>query len=307
MKLPNFFIIGAPKSGTTGLYDTIRQHPDIYMSPIKEPKYFACNGEPPVFNGPAGQHVRRTSVWTPLDYGLLFADVEGQRAIGEASPLYMRTPQTAPRIRRNLPQSRLVAILRQPAERAYSSFTFFHQHEREPAKTFQEALAQEALRMNAGWYFGLFHKEAGFYHAQLSAYYDLFPREQIRVYLYEDWKERPHELLRDLFGFLEVDDGFRAEIKKTNVTRWSRNRLLRRLASGSGFERELRRFLPENAVRKLRGALQRIDRRFNRCLPPPLDPALRAELTEEYREDILKLQDLLDRDLSRWLAPRAGA
>jgi len=216
--LPNFFIIGAPKAGTTALYDMIKQHPEIYVSPRKSPRFFATEGEPPLFPGPAGDSLRRWAVWKPRDYALLFAGVTNQRAIGEASVGYLRTPLAAQRIHQYLPHSRIIAILRQPAERAYSHYMYMRQHRREPARTFEEALAQEETRIKEGWISGYYYKANGLYYAQLSIYYDLFPREQIKILLYDDLKDAPHPLLRDLFHFLDVDENFTPEIRRSNVT-----------------------------------------------------------------------------------------
>ena len=302
MPVPNFFVIGAAKAGTTALYNCLKQHPDIYMSPVKEPLFFAFEGEPPIYPGPAGTYFHRVAVWRPRDYMLLFAGATGQRAIGEASPIYLRSPLAARRIRQNLPHSRLVAILRHPAERAYSHYTYLVQHHVEPARTFSEALAREALRMQEGWFPGFFYQASGYYHAQLSAYGELFPREQIKVYLYEDWRETPQAMLRDLFRFLEVDTDFVPTIRQSNVTRLPSSQRLHRLAvAPDRIERRLAPILPARARRAIVSAVRRFDDRCNLAPPPPLDPEIRARLTAEYREDILKLQDLIGRDLSHWV------
>jgi hypothetical protein len=301
MILPNFFIIGAPKSGTTALHDMIKQHPEIYMSPRKSPRFFATAGEPLLFPGPAGDSLRRWAVWRPREYALLFAGVTSQRAIGEASVVYLRSPLAAQRIKQYLPQSRIIAILRQPAERAYSHYMYMRQHRREPACTFEEALAQEEIRMKEGWISGYYYKTNGFYHAQLSAYYDLFPHQQIKVVLHEDLRNTPQVLLRDLFRFLGVDENFAPEIRRSNVTQLPRSQRLHNLATHPARIEQLTPFLPAFARRVIVSALRRVDYKFNLVPPPPLAPEIRARLTEEYREDILKLQDLIGRDLSHWL------
>ena len=301
MPLPNFFILSAGKSGTTALYHTLRQHPEIYICPVKEPHFFTWEGEPPIFPGPGGLIPRAVWVWQPRDYLLLFTQVTTERAIGEASTGYLYSPTAAQRIWKNLPSSRLIVVLRQPAERAYSSYQFNVQRNLEPARTFADALAQEETRKQAGWYPALFYRAHGFYHAQLSVYYDLFPREQIRVYLYEDWKNTPQVMLRDLFHFLEVDENFVPEIRRSNVTLLPKSRRLHNLATHPARIEQLASFLPTTVRRVTISALRRIDARFNLAPPTPLDPELRARLTEEYREDILKLQDLIGRDLSHWL------
>ncbi len=301
MRLPNFFLIGAPKAGTTALHSCLTQHPDVFMSRVKEPLYFAFPEEPPVLPGPGGTYWRRAAIWRPRDYARLFAGVRGESAVGEASPLYIRSSVAAHRIRRNIPGSRVVALLRQPAERAYSSYMFMRQHGIEPEPTFARALEDEERRLGAGWFSGLFHRTNGLYHAQLSTWYDLFPREQIRVYFHEEWRETPGEVLRDLFRFLQVDERFEPSNPVRNPTLLPRSRRLHALATGPDLARGLGTALPRPALKALQGALGRLDSRFNLVPPPPLDPDFRAALTAYYRDDILKLQDLVDRDLSHWL------
>jgi len=301
MQLPNFFIIGAAKAGTTALYDMLAQHPEIYMSQVKEPRFFATVGEPPLYPGPAGDFLRRVTVWRPHEYAMLFAGVTDQRAIGEASAIYMRLPLAAQRIRQSLPKSRLIAILRQPAERAYSNYTFMRQHGIEPESSFEAALSQEDARAQAGWYPGIYYQKNGYYHAQLTDYYALFPREQIKVVLHEDLRDTPQALLRDLFRFLDVAENFAPEIRRSNVTLTPKNRRLHQLATHPTQVEERAKFLPAFAQRTLVSGLQRVDSQFNLAPPPLLDPETRACLTEEYREDILKLQELIGRDLSLWL------
>jgi len=301
MKLPNFFIIGAPKSGTTALYDTLKQHPQIYMSPVKEPFYFAFEGKPPFFPGAAGAFFHRAAVWRPHEYVQLFAGAANERVIGEASATYLASPLAARRIRQNLPSSRIVAILRQPAERAYSAYSFLRQVGFEPTRTFQEALAQEEPRSRAGWISILNYKANSRYYDQLAIYYDLFPPDQIKVYLYEEWKDMPQAMLRDMFWFLGVDEDFMPEIQRSNITRLPKNRRLHHLATHPGRIEQRIPFLPAPARRIISSILRRLDRRFNLAPPPPLTAEMRTRLTSDFREDILKLQDLIERDLSHWL------
>lgn len=302
MHLPNFFVIGAPKAGTTALYHTLRQHPEVYLSSVKEPGYFNCDGEPPILPGPAGTYLRRTSVWQPRSYALLFAGVTEQRAIGEASPIYLRSALAAHRIKKSLPTSRLIALLRQPAERAYSHYTFMRQHGVELMPSFERALTDENLRLQKGWFSGLHHKTNGYYFSQLSVYYNLFPREQIRVYLYEDWKNTPQAMLRDIFGFLEIDENFMPELRLSNVTRQPRSRRLHNLATHPEHFRRLTPFLPESGSSALFSLLRSVNQKLNLAPPPPLHPETRSRLTADYREDILQLQGLIGRDLSHWLS-----
>ena len=163
MRLPNFFIIGAPKAGTTALYRCLQQHPEIYMSGVKEPMYFWASAELAQRGVPAEQPAPATPIIRrPRDYALLFAQAAHQTALGEASTVYLQSAATAQNLRRVLPGSRLIAILRQPAERAYSSYLFSVDKLGETAATFDDALRLEESRRAAGWYPWYLYRAGGY-------------------------------------------------------------------------------------------------------------------------------------------------
>lgn len=305
MPLPNFFIIGAPKAGTTALHATLSQHPDIYLSAVKEPCFFACEGQPPLAPGPAGSYLHHEAVWQPRKYLQLFAGVASERAIGEASPMYLRSPQAAARIRRDIPHAKIIAILRQPAERAHSHFWHMVQKGLETVSTFEMALEQESQRRDAGWFSAFYYRANGFYYQQLAAYYDLFPRAQIKVFGYEDWKNHPANFLRDVLRFLEVDDTLVPPVREANLTRLPRSRRFHALAQAATQRGPMPdklsapSFLPPQ--RALASTLDWLNRNVNLVPPPPLHTETRQFLTQGYRADILKLEELLGRDLSAWL------
>jgi hypothetical protein len=302
MPLPNFFIIGAPKSGTTALYDTLIQHPEIYMSPVKEPLFFACDGEPEVSPGPSGSFMKNRAIWRRQDYLELFENVAEEKAVGEASVVYLRSPIAAQRIHRNVPHAKIIAILRHPADRAHSHYWFHMQNGVEPAKSFEQALDQEARGLRDNWFSEFHHRRNGFYFQQLKRYYALFPREQIRVYLYEDWQAKPYDLLRDLFSFLEVDRDFTPTVGRSNVTHIPRvDRIYRWVLNLTALKKRLNRVLPPFLHTPVITGVQAYNRRYNQRCVPPLDPQTHTRLTQDYREDMLKLQDLVERDLTHWL------
>jgi hypothetical protein len=270
------------------------------MSPIKEPNFFGVEGESMIMPSPTGIRSRGFTVWQFHKYALLFSGVTNQRAIGEGSTLYITSPLAARRIKQSLPQSRLIAILRQPADRAYSDYTFAQQRNLETDCTFEQALADEAICLQEKKP-SFCHKADGYYHVQLSVYYDLFPREQIKIYLYEDWIGAPQAMLRDLFRFLQVDEDFVPTILRSNVTRLPKSRRLHSLATHPPQLGRGMRFLPTTARRAVLSALKWMDNKFNLTSPPPIDAEIRTRLTADYREDILKLQDLIGRDLSHGL------
>ena len=137
MTLPNFLIIGAMKSGTTSLYHYLKQHPQIYMSSIKEPNFFALEGSNLDFNGAEGKEqiqrlIKRESIINIEEYRALFRRAAHETAIGEASPMYLYSPEAPYRIRYYVPEAKLITILRNPVERAYSAFLYMTRDGREP-------------------------------------------------------------------------------------------------------------------------------------------------------------------------------
>lgn len=301
MTMPNFLIIGAGKSGTTSLYHYLKQHPQVYMSPVKEPKFFAVEGKELDFRGPNDEiSMNRGSITDINAYQSLFHDVTNEKAIGEASPLYLYSPEAPERIKHYIPGAKLIAILRDPVERAYSSFLQRVQKAQEPLDGFAQALREEENRARDNWAPRWQSKRIGFYYAHLKRYYEAFDAGQIRVYLYEDLKADPVGLAQDVFRFLEVDDSFTPDTSlRHNVSGIPRSRVLQALISRHNpIKSVLKPLLPEGVRHHISVSLQT---RNIAGPPPPLDQDIRKELVDMYREDILKLEKLIGRDLSSWL------
>ena len=303
MNMPNFLIIGAAKSGTTALYSYLKQHPDVYMSSVKEPRFFAFEGETLAFRGPKGHGTRfnKETITDLKTYQSLFDDVKDEKAIGEASPAYLSSAEKASeRIHHHLPNTKLIVILRQPAERAYSAFLHTVKSGMETTLNFESVLALEEKRIRDNWGAIWQHRSLGFYYDQLVPYYKLFSKEQIRVYLHDDLQADAVGLIQDIFDFLDVDSGFVPDVS---------NRVNR---SGIPRSRWLYQFLksPDNPVRDMLKPLIPQDLRksmvkkakSSNLVRPEIPVDIKQRLTLDYKDDILKLQDLIERDLSAWLA-----
>jgi hypothetical protein len=297
--LPNFLIVGAGKAGTTSLYQYLKQHPEVYMSPVKEPKFFAFEGGKPDFQGPGDrERINRQSVIEIGQYEALFEGVRGEKAIGEASPTYLHSPQAPARIKHHAPEVRLIAVLRNPVERAYSSYMQRVRDGREPLG-FLEALQEEERRLRDNWAPGWGYKRLGFYHAHLKRYYELFGRERIKVFLFEDLSKDPVGVSQDIFRFLGVDDAFEPDTSlRHNASGIPRSRALHELVKRPNVVKSfLKPLLPEGARKRLSVNVQN----WNLEKAPPLPGEVRREFAQTCREDILALQDLIGRDLSGWL------
>jgi hypothetical protein len=295
MTLPTFVIIGAGRSGTTSLNAYLHQHPEVFMCYPKEPNYFALS-LPLKLTGPAATFVRQMSATTLEAYEALFAGVTNEKAIGEASPRYLPSDIAPRRIRETIPEVRLVAVLRHPVERSYAAYLGSRRDGFERASTFEEALRACARGERSAPGF-TDYTTAGFYHANLTRYYQFFLRERIRVYLYDDLQQDPVALMRDLFGFIGVDQSFQPDMtQRLGRTGTIRDPLLGTLWRTSRPLRDALRPFLANSLRDR--VLARIIRDLAR---PPLAPETRRYLLNLYREDTLRLQDLLGRDLSHWL------
>ena len=292
MTMPNFLIIGAMKSGTTALYYYLEQHPQIYMSPVKEPNFF-CSGARESWDIESVKRVRA--------YQYLFKGVSDEKAIGEASHCYLYEPQAVARIRQHLPDAKLVAILRNPVDRAYSHFLHMVRNGTEPLTDFVQAIREEETGANQNRsvqdYVG-----RGRYYAQLKRYFDAFDRKQLKVYLYEDLTNAPIDTLQDTFRFLGVDDSFVPDVSlQRNVSGYPKNKTLDKfLSRPSSVKDALKVHLPARLRWRLSKAFDDLKTR-NLVQPPAVQPEVRRQLVEVYREDILHVQELIQRDLSGWL------
>ncbi|MGH7562994.1 MAG: sulfotransferase family protein [Gemmatimonadota bacterium] len=297
--MPNFLVIGAARSGTTSLYHYLGSHPEIYMSPVKEPNFFAWEEGRFDFgaSAPGGKIRTRLSVLDSKKYRALFRGVTDEKAIGEASPSYMGSPGAAARIQRAIPSARLIAMLRHPAERAYANYMGRLRDGRErnqdPHDALGGALSGRGPRWRQEIYVGV-----GLYHERLRPFYERFDRERIRICLFDDFVRDPHALLRNLFSFLGVDPGFEPDTTIVHNASGRIDNPLLRIAwtKSKPFGARLGPWLP----RSIHAAAWRLVQRNLSRPPLPLD--LRAALIERYRPDILELERLLERDLSDWLA-----
>ncbi|MFO7901840.1 MAG: sulfotransferase [Pirellulaceae bacterium] len=294
--LPNFFIAGAPKAGTTSLWRYLNQHPQIYMCEPKEPRYFAFEGTGVGLNGPNDRKcfVKRTLE----DYKALFDGARETDAVGEASQWYFYLPNALEAIRKTIPGAKLLVILRDPAERAFSNYLHAWIEEHEPLSSFRDALAAEPMRIKAGWSPRFHYIQKGFYHKQMEECHKIFPASQVRIFLYEDLQTRPQWLLREVFDFLCIDqDHIVDSSARYNESRPPRSRTVANVLNNRSI-RKISKIVPD----RIRQGLASQFRAYNAAPKPKLSASDRAHLTNVYREDILRLQDVIQRDLTLWLS-----
>jgi hypothetical protein len=300
---PDFIVIGGQRCGTTALYATLRQHPQIFMPSHKEPRFFAFVNEPPTFVGPGAERFRRETVVEGTVYQALFTPAAPSQRCGEASPVYLSAAQSsasAVAMHQLVPDVRLIAILRQPAARAYSAYWHHRRLGIEPLTDFRAALAAEASRRDAGWLPGFQYRANSRYAVNLRPFLSLFPRHQLCIVLYESWRQTPAAVLRQILGFIGVSDRELPTVESgINRATAPRNSSLALWLDRPHTHKQWgRHVLPKIWRDRIVGWV----RRANVTNPPPLPLDLHAELTESFRDDIVELQGLLGCDLSHWLA-----
>lgn len=296
---PTFFVVGAGRSGTTSLHQYLGAHPDIFVTGTKSPDYFVSDLPMPDWEVPVARRMARDWVSTRAEYDALFAGVTTEQAVGDVSPVYLQARSAAHSIAAAFPNARIVAILRDPVERAHAHWLGRRRDGIERRADFRSVIEGELARglpdeIAFGSYLGI-----GRYHHFLCDYTNLFPPDRLRVYLFDDLRADEGGLLADLFGFLGVEASFSPDTSiHYGQTGMIRNPLARAVWTRSVTLRTaLRPYLPA-AIR-------------HRALPlaarsglgrPTLGPELRSRMLEAVRDDIERLQVLIDRDLSAWLA-----
>jgi hypothetical protein len=295
---PDFFIVGAPKCGTTALIEYLKQHPDVFVPERKELDYF---GSDLVF--------KRYSL-SEEQYLSWFRGANGQKRAGEGSVWYLRSARAAAEIKAFAPDARIIIMLRNPVEVMHALHGQRVYNGNEDIEDFAAALEAEEdrarglrLPQRASDDFGCFYRETARYASQIERYFDVFGRDQVRVILYDDFARETAPVYRDTCRFLEIDESFQPSLHVVNARKRVR----------SGAVREFLRRPPAPARVFLRALGLRPDRnggykgwlrRVNSTARSlrPLDPELRKKLQGEFQPEVSQLSKLLGRDLTHWCA-----
>lgn len=304
MALPDFLVAGVPKAGTTALHAALSRHPRLFLSPIKEPKFFLTDGPPPAKGGPGDALTYREHVWRRDEYEALFDAAPPGTLRGEATPLYLYDPAAMGRIRALMPDAKLIVIIRDPVERAHSNWAHLWSAGLEPIGDFVRACAEEERRIDAGWASFWHYTGLGKYGEQLAHAFSLFPREQVLVLRYRLLIDEPAATLDAICGFLGVETGLLTEIPRENVTAHPEETFAHRAVSiGMRASDAIGRLLPGSTATAVTHGLERFLQRGRRERQP-LSWEQRQALLPKFEADIKLLERTLGEDFSQWLAPR---
>lgn len=299
---PDALLIGAPKAGTSALHAALATHPQVFATRPKEPKYYLCgDAPPPAYRGPGDAHSQQEWVWRRRDYEALFAPAPDASVRIESTPFYLYSADARRRIAEDLPDVKLIAVVRDPVDRAYSNWTHLWVDGLEPCGDFVEACRQEEERIARGWAPFWHYLRMGRYGEQLADLYDRVDRDRVLVLRYRELVSEPASTLDRVSRFLGVEEGRIATVPPDNsrvfVDHGWRTRVLGRAvragaAAGSLVPPQVWR----TASRPLLSALQHGGRERR----PALTPDQRSAVLDGCRDDIAVLESVLGQSFDDW-------
>jgi hypothetical protein len=307
---PNFFVIGAARSGTTLLAESLRAHSEIFVTRPKEPHFLAfANGLPPM-EGPGDDlMVRRSAVTDYADYLALFMEANDAPLRGDASVSTLYYPESSIKtLKQHFPGARLLVVLRDPVERAYSAYSYLRARGYEPCADFMDAVAHELNGDRARWHHLLHYVSMGMYARQLRPFLSEFDPSLMRILFYEDLRNDPTQFVTEALRFLDASPNRSAAPERLNVSGRPRSAALQGFVGWAGRNDATRRLVRRVVPFELR---ERI-RRFN--LRPEAVPATAADaILPLFKSDCAELAALLTTTypditprLPSWLRTSAG-
>lgn len=299
---PDFLIIGAPKAGTTALHAALAQHPDVFTSSPKEPKYWLCDdAPPPAWRGPGDKHSQQEWIWRRDRYDALFEPALDDQVRGESTPFYLWSRGAHRRIAEGLPDVRLVAVVRDPIDRAYSNWMHLWSDGLEPVGDFEQALALQQERVDAGWAPFWRYADLGRYGDQLAHLRRYVDPERILVLRYRDVVDDPAGTVDRTCRFLGIRVGQVSSIPTDNARPFVepgwRSRLLGPVVRGGA---ALGQFAPPEVWRRASVPLVAGLQGSDGARRPQLAAEVRERLVPLFADDVALLEELTGEDFADW-------
>ena len=276
---PNFFIVGAPRSGTTSLYEYLRRVPGIYMPTHKEPHYFAASVRERYLGRPILDFGVYSRVRNQGEYLKLFARVENEVAVGEASASYLSDPEAPGRIKEAVPEARIIMILRDPVERVYSHYLLY------VSQGWERSPFEEAARLDL-------YLEPTFYAKQVQRYLDVFGPDHVKVLIFEEFIRYPTKSVAQVLKFLGVN----AEPPAIAGEAYNSFAAPRWLLIGPILRSRPVRLTMRVLPRRIRWII-RAQTPGKKANKPPMTRTTRRFLEDAFRGDVLSLEQILGRSL----------
>jgi hypothetical protein len=290
MRLPTFLVIGAARSGSTTLYHYLKQHPQIFMSQVKSPMYFSFDPDRPGLREWGEPDIdEEFKITTPQQYQSLFEGATDEIQVGEASVGYLESAYAPHRIKKELGDVKILAILRNPVERAYSAYRM-HMRMGTSTREISDALSDPA---KVHWI------QVGFYHRLLKRYFDIFPRDNIKIIIFERFVRDKAGTMRDIYRFLGVNEDFTPDTSMV-YAKGGTSRTGRMSSNLKGLSLVLESMLARLSMDKTVRNLRRRMSGLNVKKEPPLSRELHERLEAIYSRDIAALENLLQENIPEW-------
>ena len=284
----DFFIVGAPKAGTTSLYHYLSEHPQVEMSSQKEPDYFSDKAI-----HQQGMYYGKNRVNTLDKYESLFVQKEGV-VYGEGSVSYLFYDNVAEDIKKYNPNAKIIIMLRNPIERAFSHYLMDYRLGL-VSDSFENIITKKSKHKNAHLFYQQYI-EVSKYANQIQRYLDFFEKENILFIDYEDFKNNVSKTVDQVYDFLNISTEFAADINtKYNTFTMPKNKGIRFIYSFVFLRKILTFFLPIYLVKNIRAFLFKADKK------PELLKETRSQLSIIFNNDIKKLDEVLGKNYSKWI------
>jgi hypothetical protein len=298
---PDFMIIGAPKAGTTALHSALAQHPEVFTTTPKEPKFWLCgDAPPPHWRGPGDAHSQQEWIWRRRDYDALFRGAAEHQVRGESTPFYLWSRPAHRRIAEHLPEVRLIAVVRDPIDRAYSNWMHLWSDGLEREPDFERAFVSQQRRVDAGWAPFWRYQDLGLYGEQLEHLYRYVDPGRVLVVRYRDIVEEPGPTVDRVCRFLGIGESHVESIPRDNSRAYAepgwRTAALGPVVRAGAW---LGQFAPPEVWRAASGPLiARLGSGDSHR--PKLSPDVRARLLPYFEEDIDLLSQLTGEPFNLW-------
>ena len=309
MKKPNFFIVGQPKAGTTALYAFLRQHPDIYMSDVKEPHFFCSD-----FHQQSDQYYQNQIFFKYRDinsYLKLFSKADSFKMVGEASIHYLYSKFAAKEIYEFNPKAKIIIMLREPVDWLYSLHNQFLNVNIEEEKDFVQALTLQEKRKQGhnipnrvicpSW---LYYSDKVKYYEQVKRFYDVFNPSQIKVIIFEDWRNNNSKVYKDILNFLEVNNKTEPQYKSINARSTPRFKPLNKILYSPSVTKIAQDIIPYSLYEFITKKV--IDKYLFKQVKKDSNSLILSEESKhimllDFKQEVVKISNLLNMDLiEKW-------
>jgi len=282
---PNFFIVGAQRCGTTTLYHTLKKHPDIFMSPVKEPCFFIKQ--------------KTKKEWD--EYLQLFQKSNKEKIIGEASTIYFHNKKSPYLIKNKTPNAKILIQLRSPVERTISAYKQNRKRGKEKLNL-KDALTEENKRIQKNFDNSFYYFHKSIYYPQVKKFFDVFGEKSVKITVFEEFIQNPQKILNEIASFLEIDPKkFIQEIKKYNPGNQLGINCLNNFLTRKSFFKKFFKFILSTRIKK------QIKEKIywfplsSKKIKVSFSEKEKKKLQKKFIPDIKKLENLIKKDLNCWL------